>query len=249
MENGQDFSVLNRDFLEYLRKVLICKITEGQAERILTGEHKQKALDLSEKFSIADLIFTTRLYLRSFKELGSSPVAQIPLLLASLEAGLKNSPSPKQNNTKIQSPSFVSENSDKIQTKAVSENIVTKKTETQEVLDETCALQEVQLIWPKVISKVKEKNFPLANLIKNSALLDVSRGKAVLGVRFLIHKQNIENQKNSQIFKQAISEVLGKKLGVETRVIKDREAEDLKKLAPAEALADALKIFGGEIVE
>ncbi|MDP2918477.1 MAG: DNA polymerase III subunit gamma/tau, partial [bacterium] len=76
LENGQDFSVLNRDFLEYLRKVLICKITEGQAERILTGEHKQKALDLSEKFSIADLIFTTRLYLRSFKELGSSPVAQ-----------------------------------------------------------------------------------------------------------------------------------------------------------------------------
>lgn len=249
LEKGQDFQVLNRDFLEYLRKILICKITDGQAVHILTAERKQKAVDFSHKFTLIELIFIIRLFLRSFKELGNSPIAQIPLLLASLEAALKNGQNPKLENTKIQSPSFVSKNiKDHPQSAEIKKSPELAKLEEKENLDKTSSLQEIQLVWSKIIEQTKEKNFPLANLIKNAALLDVNNGKVVLGVKFSIHKQNIENQKNSQIFLQAISEVLGKRVGMEICVLKD-QSENLKKLAPTEALTDALKIFGGEIIE
>lgn len=90
-EQGLDFTIFNRDFLEFLRKVLIFKITEGQTVAALPEEHQAQLKDLAGRLAIIDAVFFIRLFLRSYKELPFSPSAEIPLLLASLEAQTKTS--------------------------------------------------------------------------------------------------------------------------------------------------------------
>ena len=94
MENGTDFAILNRDFLEYLRKILVYKVTGGNQNFNFFDDHAAKIKELSGKFSLNEIIFVIRLFLKSYKDLAGSPSPEIPMLLAALEAGLKKSPIP-----------------------------------------------------------------------------------------------------------------------------------------------------------
>ncbi len=112
--------------------------------------------------------------------------------------------------------------------------------------DASVTLEEVQEHWQDIIEKIKDVNYPLANLIKHSTLQDVSQGRVVLGVKFLFHKQNLENKKNCLIFFKACEEALGKHIGLTAQVLKNGKSEDS---SPEEVITDALKIFGGELVD
>jgi len=93
-EKGADYTILNRDFLEYLRKVLVFKVTDGGQNFSLAESHAAKIKELAGKFSLNEIIFVIRLFLKSFKDLAGAPAAEIPLLLAALEASLKKSQTP-----------------------------------------------------------------------------------------------------------------------------------------------------------
>lgn len=75
LEKGLDFKILNRDFLEYLRKALVFKITDGQQAFALSAEHLKKLSDVTGKLTSPDLMFIIRLFLRSYKDLESSRAA------------------------------------------------------------------------------------------------------------------------------------------------------------------------------
>ena len=92
-QTGADYTIFNRDFLEYLRKVLICKVSDGKIEFALSDEHGKKLRTFAENFSVTDVVFIIRLFLKSYKDLSGSPQPQVPLLIASVEAGMRKSAS------------------------------------------------------------------------------------------------------------------------------------------------------------
>lgn len=251
MEKGLDFSILNRDFLEYLRKTLVYKLTEGKQFFALAEGHKNRLRELSDKFSVQDLMFFIRLFLRSYKELDSSPSVEIPLLLGSIEAALrKKTPAVagkmSQPQKQLQHFSTILPKAEEVRSPVV-ESVVSESTGVYDSqAEEIISLAEVEEIWPRVIEKVKEVNSPLASLLRKSVLMNTDGNKIILGVKFLFDKQNLENFKNASVVSEGIEQIFGRKMQVCGRVIKEEVADAAD---AATVLNEALKVFGGELVE
>lgn len=262
---GIDFAVFNRDFLEYLRSALVSKVTQNQ--EALAAAPEAEISQLPAALTAADLIFITRLFLKSYKELASSPSPEIPLLLAALEGAFKKSEAFKP--LAPAEPAMAGENSTEAKllksslevnpapnitiTEIAVTNTLSAVSVAQNQLAESSqdfaqgvTFEQVREFWPKVTENIKKINGPLASLIKTSPLEGLSEGRVVLRVRFQFDKQNIENPKNRGVICQAIEQAGGKKLGILARVVK---AEPQPKVNASEALTDALKIFGGELIE
>ncbi len=255
LEHGTDFSIFNKDFLEYLRKALVLKVAPGVA-LALSVEHSQKLVELAGKLSLQDVIFVIRLFLRSYKDLPSSPSPEIPLLLAALEA-CQGAPVKQVLTPVKQAPVVESKVSEDPTPPIVSSFAFTQVLEpTQgapvvsepvfEVVDESVSLSDIQEKWQEIVDDIKILNGPLGNLVKMSPLQKVEGGRVYLGVKFLFHKQNLENQKNLQIICNAIKKYTGKTIGLCAQIVKDSPVEHVE---PAAAFDDALKILGGELVE
>ena len=252
LEKGLDFAILNRDFLEYLRKVLVNKITDGKQEFGLSDDHRQALKDLGSKISVAETMFVIRLFLRSYKELDSSPSQEIPLLLASLEGAQKKSDGSRVTGDKLKTSavdkkviseptpqpvveSVVVESSAQMEVPSVEENLSTN----------TIELPEARVIWPQIINEVKKINSPLANLLKNSELINTEGNKIIVSVKYLFNKQHLENAKNKETIRQSLKQVCGRNLSVSARLIQEEKPQ----ADVAAVLTDAIKVFGGELIE
>jgi DNA polymerase-3 subunit gamma/tau len=248
---GSDYTILNRDFLEYLRKVLVFKVTGGGGDFNFDQGHAAKLKELADQFSINEIIFAIRLFLKSYKDLSGASSAEIPLLLAALEASLKKSPGspasavrpragesqdghPGTSGSLIQETAGVSKPQPQIQESVIIE-------EAGEVM----TLPEVRVVWPKVIEKIRDINSPLASLLRNGELLDVLGSKIILSVKFLFNKQNLEHPKNFSLICTTFEQVAGKRMSVSAQVIKP----DAPQQDSSQALTQALQVFGGELID
>jgi DNA polymerase-3 subunit gamma/tau len=230
LEAGVDFNAFNKDFLEHLRVLMVKKIT-GQAEGVL------------QNLSINEIIFIIRLFLKSFKDLQTAPSPEIPLLLAAIEGALKKKPNsvtqaiPKEKTVVTEQPII------KIQNQEAIKPDLEPQSEILSQLDQNVSLKEVLDFWPKVVLRIKDKNGPLGSLLKAAQIIGVNNGKIIISVKYQFDKKTIE--KNLNFITQEITEVSGKNLGI-VGELPDKITEGQN---PVAVLSDALKIFGGEIIE
>ncbi len=264
-ERGVDFTIFNKDFLEHLRKLLIQKIGGGSNYH-LPEEHQAKLVELANSVSLQEIILVTRLFLKSFKDLASSPSPEIPLLLAALESATRKRQQPASQPAAKSAPAPLSPpvvTSSQIEqspppppvtqfafTQVLQPTVgapqVAEEVIEIESVDEGATILDIQDKWSLVIDQIKVVNSPLGNLVKNSPVQKVEKGRIFLGVKFLFHKQNLESQKNLKLICEAVKKVTGKQLGLCAQIIKD---DAITKVEPAEVLTDALRILGGELIE
>jgi DNA polymerase III subunit gamma/tau len=239
---GIDAQVLNRSVLSYLRLLLNNKVSgaASAATSATQSLHTEQQQDLfasqSAGLALPQLLFTIRLFLRSYKEIGQSPQPGLPLLLAAIEASLYGG---GENTAPAPAPAPAPA--------TVPARANTAGSETPEQrLDTAISLSEVTAFWPEVINKIKVENSPLATLLKNSPVTDVSSGNITVAVKYLFHKENLDNKKHNALITESITEVSGKRLAIKT-VIENKVTQPI--VDTVDALSDALKVFGGELVE
>lgn len=238
LANATDFAALNRDLLEYLRKVLVYKVAGEKVELDLLPEDYKALQQTAGEFTLPELLHLIRLFLRAYKELASSPSAELPLLIAAVEAAAKAEPrieQPVPNNV----PSLARQSS-------APRPDADLTVERAEQLDPVSP-EEVTSLWPELINKIKALNSPLATLLKNSPVQEVKDGTITIGVKYLFHKENVESKKNYALIASTITELCGKRVRLSAQIIKQPEVVPLS--GSVDALGDALKIFGGELVE
>ena len=247
LERGIDPTIFNKDFLEVLREVLVVKVT--------TNHFDPDVAEFASLLSVSDLIFLVRLFLKALKELPDSPNPQIPLLLASIEGASKRlapvtpivvgpSKAPSINVQHVPKPAIVPDFTPSPEPlPPVASQTVPDVSDVE--VDKAVRLEDILPHWPQVVAQVKQYNSPLGNLLRTSVLLKVENGRVILGVQYLFHKQNLENQKNLDAICTIIESVSGKKIGLFAQVIKtEKPILDLDG-----SLQDALQVFGGELVE
>jgi len=255
MEQGVDFASLNRDLLEYLRKVLVYKIT-GDAEAVdLLAQDRETLMVQAGKFQLPELLHLIRLFLRSYKESSQAPSPELPLLLAAVEASLKSEAKPAAglaagSAAATAKPAAAPE-------KAGEEAPAARKSAAKAEQSDSgftppvplavdLSYDEVTAFWPALVEKVKLINSPLATLLKNSPLQDVSEGTITIGVKYLFHKEHLESKKNYSLLTGAITEICGKHVRLLAKISKAEEPAFAQSM---DAVGSALKIFGGELVE
>lgn len=258
LSKGADAGVLNRSVLIYLRRILNAKLT-GTAD----ASDELFASQVTN-FALPQLLFTVRLFLRSYKELAYAPSPELPLLLASIEASMfgqgngnavavsavVSAPAPAPIVVSTPEVDKVPE-ADKVEAKPTPKKIERQNLDedpelTQHVNIEV-TMEQLNVWWPEVINKIKIENSPLATLLKNSPVLEVADGRVTVGVKYLFHKEHLDNKKHGALITETITAVSGKNLMFRS-VIHNNQREPV--LAnTVDAISDALKVFGGELIE
>lgn len=241
-----DMLGVNRDLLELLRSLLTAKLVQTVDNHL-----ELELVEPRSWFSENELLFLIRQFLRSYKDITTSPEPSLPLLVASLEAGMK-----------FREPNVI----EKSQVRVIAPGLTPVKVEAKmeinkdpelepkiqiidtavastsaQILDET----KVRELWPDVCNHLKDLNSPLATLVRNSPICEVSGQKVILGVKYLFHKEQLESLKSRQLISESAFKVLGVPVVALGRFIPQEETT----ADSAETLTDALRIFGGELVE
>lgn len=243
IQSGVDFLAFNRDILEYVRKLLMRKIAGDKAVIDLLPADLSVLKQQADQASPAELIHLTRLFLRSYKELAGAPTPDLPLLLAAIEAALKEPRSVKSELPNVASHQVTNMSGDNIVKLAVEVNA----TPTDDILADEITMEEITVAWPAVVEKIRAVNSPLGTLVKNSPLQSVNQGTVTIGVKYLFHKEHLESKKHYSLLTNSILEVTGKHVRVIVSISKDQEEVQLAQ--GLDAISDALKVFGGELVE
>ena len=224
MYAGRDLYQFQKDFLEYLRKILLTKVGV-QSDFGFTSDTQDILKRQAEALAIDRLAKIIQLFQKSESEIKWTAIQSLPLELAAVEASASQSqpvaedfsPPQRNGNLKVSATSNAS-------------------------APET--LNRVVQNWPQILEKIKDYNHSLI------ASLKLARPEAVEGEELIVvfpykfHKDAIDARKNRIIVDQVIEEITGLKLMVKPVLQKDAGE---KKLETDEAIESALKIMGGEI--
>lgn len=245
----------NFDAVSFARKTLVILQEHLEANLSASSDGKNGANDLIASLSLAQLLYIIRLFMRAYKEIDKALTPELPLLMASIEAALFIKP-----NSTISVEKGRSEQSSSAATASVistSELVdipiqkqpvfATENIEPEQDSDLNLTAEQVKEWWPGLVAEVKAVNSPLSTLLKNSPIHEVSGNRVSVMVRYLFHKEHLENAK----IRVMISNYLGEKAGgnVEFRVVIQKDSVGEQIVDTASAVSDAIKIFGGELVE
>lgn len=255
-QEGIDFGVFNRNFLDYLRGLLVAKVT-GSAPGEYLPEEAGIMADQSHELQAGQIIHWLRLFLRSYKDLSVAPEPSLALLLASMEAVVKNEPSAAVTSTPAvsnQKPALRKKAADAepaVPAEAKPAGPAVENFEHDPVPEipaaaEPYTLEEVRMFWPQLLERLKMVNSPLAMLVKNSPVTKVEGPEIFLSVKYLFHKEHLESRKVSALLLGTIAELGRKPARLRIEINSSSEGE-----APAgtDAIGDVLRVFGGELVE
>lgn len=245
----------NFDAVSFARKTLVILQEHLEANLSASSDGKNKASDLITSLSLAQLLYIIRLFMRAYKEIDKALTPELPLLMASIEAALFIKP-----NSTISAVKSKSEQSSSAAAASVisaSELLdvpiqkqpafATETIESEQGSDLNLTVEQVKEWWPGLVVEVKSVNSPLSTLLKNSPIQEVSGNRVSVTVKYLFHKEHLENAK----IRAMISNYLGEKAGgnVEFRVVIQKDSVGEQIVDTASAVSDAIKIFGGELVE
>ena len=187
---------------------------------------------------------------------------ELPLLLASIEAALYMSGSGGQAPKNISDTNSSSENSKPVvssaQVVAVAPvTVVEEKLEIEQISEPVSVNENSNVVltedkvkswWPELIAEVRKFNSPLATLLKNAPISKVEGNRVAVSVKYLFHKEQLESAK----MRTLINDYLSKQAGgaVAFVAVIDKNVSVSEKITDtAVVVSDALKIFGGELVE
>lgn len=252
---GLDFVILNKDFLEFLRKALIVKIAGVEQMANLSEEQSSNLQTLVSSIRPPQLIYLIRLFLKAFKDAASAPSPELPMLLASIEGALafgqpktqamQISQANEQDSLTAPLPESANSPAEPSATVVKPQSAVIASANIAINPDSNLTLEEITAAWPAVIAKIKAVNSPLATLVKNSPLLSVEQGTIELEVKYRFHKEHLESKKHYALLTGIVEEVCGKK----AKIIFTVNTETAPTVTTAEALGNVLQVFGGELVE
>ncbi|HEX3099932.1 MAG TPA: DNA polymerase III subunit gamma/tau [Patescibacteria group bacterium] len=270
--SGADPAVFNRSTLQYLRLLLHAKLTgnsDASLASMQTAEQKENFTAQVTNLQLPQLMLIIRLFLRSYKELSNAALPELPLLLAAIEASMFGvaagaattmapasapavatapAPAAKPGNP----PQVITQDSGTEKPTTSMRQMEAQRVISAEEADDTptdasVTLTELTVWWPDVVSRVKTENSPIATLLKNSPITEVKDGKITIAVKYLFHKEHIDNKKHAAMIMEAIEAVSGKRMAI--RAVINNEVKEPALAQTVDALSDALKVFGGELVE
>jgi DNA polymerase-3 subunit gamma/tau len=247
--SGKDLFQFHKDFLEYLRKVLIVKVG-ARSDFGFSVEMNKQIQDLAATVSLARLVRIIEIFQKAGNEIKWSSIPSLPLELAAVESiNLETQAIPA------------------VQAKTIARDEVAIISKDHKVLPSTLddknvgmtrdgkeELQKVINHWPQILDKLKEYNHSLIPSLKLAKPVAIEGRDLLVTFPYKFHKDAVEQRKNKIVVDQVLEEVTGLKLLIKPIVEKDWNGSTPESsVKPASEnpepglLESALKIMGGEV--
>lgn len=232
--SGKDLIQFHKDFLEFLRKVLLVKLGV-KSDFGFSTEMQAQVEELGSVLELAKLVKLIEIFQKAGSELKWSTIQSLPLELAAVEAVAVFS-SPNKGEVKNETKELTTEETLAIPNLKIGEN-------NPELLN------KVSELWPKVLEKLRDYNHSLIPSLKLAKILGIEGKELLVAFPYKFHKDAIEQRKNKIVIDQVIEEVTGEKLMI--KPVLEKVSADTDENLPSEetgnVMDSALKIMGGEI--
>ena len=228
---GRDLYQFQKDFIEYLRKLLIIKVGNAP-DSDYTSEMKEKMISQAETLELGRLVKIIEIYQKAGQDIKYSSIPNLPLEIASVEA---------TSGSLVASP---------VQLASKVNTTITNLNENNPE-----ALSKITGVWTQILDKVKEYNHSLLSSFKLAIPVVVEGNILTVVFPYKFHKDAVEARKNRIVIDQVLEEVTGTKYQIKPILAKDWEGP-LPEIAETEAINEnpernsveaAIKIMGGEI--
>jgi len=245
---GRDLYQFEKDFLEYLRKVLLIKVG-AKSDFGFSSDVNEQIKSQADKIELTKLMRIIEIFQKAEGEIKWATIQSLPLELAVVEscegqAVAEAFRPPQDGNLKVSATDV-------------------RKSEIREdnIVLSSDALEKVVSNWAQILEKVKDYNHSLISSLKLAQPVAVQGDKLILLFPYKFHKDAIEARKNRIIIDQVIEEVTGMKILVKpllqkewvgvTATVEPEVIEPSQTSAPVPDSSDdtvesALKIFGGQ---
>lgn len=262
--SGRDLYQFQKDFLEYLRKLLLIKIG-NQDDLSLTEDVRDRLKSQSGTLELGQITRIIEIFQKAGSELKWVSIPSLPLEIAAVE--VVSSLSESKNN--IRSIPVASASLQPVRPHESSEKQIVSPTRSddqparheshsggsggspsdglepprKDTENKSDLLNEVKKHWPEILIKIKDYNHSLISSLKLAEPVEVRNNELILVFPYKFHKDAIDARKNRIIVDQVIEDVIGSKIMVKPVLKKEYEVGESKDETLVES---ALKIMGGE---
>lgn len=207
IEDGIDLVEYNKNFIEFLRKILLFKILGKLAnleDLDFSPAVLQKITNILEKISIVELAKMIRVFLDKIESLKNCPIAQLPLELAVIE--LIN-----LEETIIDSvpyhPIVLKKAAPTLQLKNKKPEIFEEKINPAGL--DSNFLETVKQKMPQIIKSLRKKNHALALTFSIATLVSFSKDNILtLGVKYKFHRDRLCESTNILMLEEVLTKEL-----------------------------------------
>jgi DNA polymerase-3 subunit gamma/tau len=244
--SGTDFALLTEDFLEYCRMVLVSSVTadfELWQERFPAGESAAK--QWAQSVSVNEQMKLIRLCLRAHKEASSSPIPELPLMLAILEFIGKDTPKTPASVAMASSAATTVVAPAEPRAKASQPTAAQSVAPTASTSAESLSQEELVSVWGKVVDDLLEQNRSMGTIVKNAMAVTAQPHGVVISVKFSFHRDHLQQVKNIE----TITTILAAHSGKQVPIIVQLAPATETKMSGLDALTETIKLFGGEVIE
>jgi len=232
LEDGMDLNQFTDNFIEFLRQLLVYKVTNNPHDlaRDFDDDLVSRCLEILKKVEETQIIFMINRFLTNKDLFKQNYLVQLPLevslielcgvggrLVAATPAIKKSEPTPQPviETPKIETPVVVGPTVDKV------EPAITNF--------DAGDLDQFLNYWQQILSQIKEQHYSLYMSLHMSKPLSFAEDKLILGFIFELQRSRVDDIKAKNIIKEVLLKCLGRKIEVETMVDPKLTLTDLPK--------------------
>jgi DNA polymerase-3 subunit gamma/tau len=266
IEEGVDLNQFCVDLIEFLRKMLLYKISGGLKgfSFELDENIEKKISQLQKEWEVRKITSVIEIFILKKQELKYSSIIQLPLELAVVEICADQTINPtgftagdekktwQELKSKVLGKIAGGQAMPAPDMEKKNENI---PAEASIAPESGINLKQIEDNWLKVLEKIDETNHSLIFVLTMAKPLSINKNVLELGFKHKFHKEIIEIRKNKFTLENVIEEIIKTKIVTTFKVVPDLVVESTIKKPVVESagvngsLTDILDAFGGRVVE
>ena len=272
LEEGYDLQVFNKSFINYLRQLMLLKISPELRSHFsfeMTQEQVSRMLEQSKKIELSRIISSINLFLEAHNKILSFMLPQLPLEIAIIKAtqtfpetinneqetqNREDIPQVKQASIKSTPPSEENASICQSSNEAIRKAGEEKRAETSPKNIADLEIGKVRESWNKLLSDVRPLNHSINALLLNCQILGVKGNMVTIGTPFSFYQERLDDPINKLTIETVFSKILGSEIHVRAVIDKSIsiKKEELSAEEPAgqqdSLLNSALEIMGGRLI-
>lgn len=247
---GLDLEHFIRELIEFLRKMMLCKIDPALAEYgpSLDKKTEENLKKLAEKADLEKIKAMIEVMIRARLELKAAEIPQFPLELAVMTIINQTSDNPgngpkepPKNNPGL--PSLTNQNL----------NSKSKINSPQNNHSLSIRMDDINQKWNIVLKEIKNFNYSLSAFLRLGKIKELNGDTLSLEFKYKFYRDRIRDHK--RIIEEILEKTLGQKIILSPQLAapskSESKAESKLKPKPEEDdnLPQLLEVFGGEVME
>ncbi|MFC1599052.1 DNA polymerase III subunit gamma/tau [Patescibacteria group bacterium] len=277
VEDGVDLAQFADELIEFLRKVILAKLSAGLKDFSfdLDQEMEKAIIDLSQKFTVNDLLQLINLFSIKKSEIKTAAIPQLPLEIAIIEycqTAIKQDQADHDDDSEDQNksgPEPISKKTNK-QNKSGASNTTLKNNNLppKQVKNIKITLAEIKDKWHNFLIKLQDYNASLVFILKIAEPMELTGNILKIGFKYAFHEQRVNQAKIKESVESVLGDFYKEKIAIATCLLADdyqsdfidqqtsKDEVELVKEIPAtengeqeELIENLVQTFGGKIVE